>query len=234
MSAASSGPGRRENATARTPAESWVSVLSRRESHRPAALTADGPGFEPVLYPGASSALSAAVGYAGVYDFHALDTATDVPAGEGHRAYLGGGPDDEPAAYDLASPVGQVNTDAPPTLLLHGSEDDVVPPSQSELLADALGPMTDVVHETVPSDHGYSSRGPTTTCTTAWVQTGGRHRQSNTDGPRGAAMIPACPAATCQDRLTASATSGRGMSRLGRRDGPGSDGQVEKLSSSQK
>ncbi|MDT3434621.1 alpha/beta hydrolase [Haloarcula sp. 1CSR25-25] len=124
-----------------------------------AALTADEPGFEPELYPGASSALSAAVGYAGVYDFHALDTATDVPPGEGHRAYLGGGPDDEPAAYDLASPVAQVGIDAPPALLLHGTEDDVVPPAQSELLADALGPMTDVVQETVPSDHGFPFHG---------------------------------------------------------------------------
>jgi acetyl esterase/lipase len=123
-----------------------------------AALTADEPGFEPELYPGASSRLSAAVGYAGVYDFRSLDAAT----GEGerfHRQYLGGGPDDEPAAYDLASPVAQVDTDAPPTLLLHGTEDETVPPSQSELLADALGPMTDAVHETVPADHGFPFHG---------------------------------------------------------------------------
>jgi acetyl esterase/lipase len=124
-----------------------------------AALTADEPGFEPELYPGASSALSAAVGYAGVYDFNALETATDVEEGEAHQAYLGGGPSEEPAAYELASPVGQVNADAPPTLLLHGTEDSVVPPSQSELLADALGPMTDVVHETVPADHGFPFHG---------------------------------------------------------------------------
>jgi acetyl esterase/lipase len=124
-----------------------------------AALTADEPGFEPELYPGASAHLSAAVGYAGVYDFHAIDTATDTEDGETHRAYLGGGPDDEPAAYELASPVAQVDTDAPPTLLLHGTEDGVVPPSQSELLADALGPMTDVVHETVPADHGFPFHG---------------------------------------------------------------------------
>ncbi|GCF12866.1 hypothetical protein Harman_08010 [Haloarcula mannanilytica] len=124
-----------------------------------AALTADEPGFEPELYPGASSSLSAAVGYAGVYDFHAIDTPTDVEADAPHRAYLGGRPDDEPAAYELASPVAQVDTDAPPTLLLHGTEDSVVPPSQSELLADALGPMTDVVHETVPADHGFPFHG---------------------------------------------------------------------------
>jgi len=124
-----------------------------------AALTADEPGFEPELYPGASSALSAAVGYAGVYDFHAIDPATDVEADAPHRAYLGGRPEDEPTAYELASPVAQVDTDAPPTLLLHGTEDDVVPPSQSELLADALEPMTDVIHETVPSGHGFPFHG---------------------------------------------------------------------------
>ncbi|AUG46749.1 lipase [Haloarcula taiwanensis] len=123
-----------------------------------AALTADEPGFEPELYPGASSRLSAAVGYAGVYDFRALD----AEMGEGqrfHRQYLGGGPDDEPAAYDLASPVAQADTDAPPTLLLHGTEDETVPPSQSELLADALGPMTDVAHESVSADHGFPFHG---------------------------------------------------------------------------
>jgi len=124
-----------------------------------AALTADEPGFEPELYPGASSALSAAVGYAGVYDFHALDNATDDEADPPHRAYLSGGPDDEPAAYDLASPIAQVDVDAPPTLLLHGTEDSVVPPAQSELLADALEPMTDVVHETVSAGHGFPFHG---------------------------------------------------------------------------
>ncbi|MFB6222445.1 MAG: alpha/beta hydrolase fold domain-containing protein [Haloarcula sp.] len=124
-----------------------------------AALTADEPGFEPEQYPGASSALSAVVGYAGIYDFHALDSATGDDDDRPHRAYLGGGPDDEPAAYDLASPVAQVDVDAPPTLLLHGTDDGTVPPSQSELLADALSPMTDVVHETVPSDHGFPFHG---------------------------------------------------------------------------
>ncbi|WP_367176000.1 prolyl oligopeptidase family serine peptidase [Haloarcula rubripromontorii] len=123
-----------------------------------AALTADEPGFEPELYPGASSRLSAAVGYAGVYDFRSLDAVT-AEGEQFHRQYLGGGPDDEPAAYDLASPVAQVDTDAPPTLLLHGSEDETVPPSQSELLADALGPMTDVAHELVPADHGFPFHG---------------------------------------------------------------------------
>lgn len=123
-----------------------------------AALTADEPGFEPELYPGTSSALSAAVGYAGVYDFNALEATTDVEA-ESHRAYLDGGPNEEPAAYDLASPVAQVNADAPPTLLLHGTEDDIVPPAQSDLLADALGPMTNVVHETVSSGHGFPFHG---------------------------------------------------------------------------
>ncbi|WP_424003921.1 alpha/beta fold hydrolase [Haloarcula salina] len=123
-----------------------------------AALTADEPGFEPEAYPGRSSALSAVVGYAGVYDFPSLDAAT----GDGeqfHRQYLGGGPEDEPAAYDLASPVAQAGPDAPPTLLLHGDADETVPPSQSALLADALSPVADVTHETLSADHGFPFHG---------------------------------------------------------------------------
>ncbi|WP_208644674.1 alpha/beta hydrolase [Haloarcula quadrata] len=190
-----------------------------------AALTADEPGFEPELYPGASSALSAAVGYAGVYDFHALDTATDVPAGEGHRAYLGGGPDDEPAAYDLASPVGQVNTDAPPTLLLHGSEDDVVPPSQSELLADALGPMTDVVHETVPSDHGFPFHGAqyddVYERTVEFIRRIGTD-SPDTDGPRGAGDDTGLPGGDLSGPTDRISDLGSGdVHGSDRRDGPG-------------
>lgn len=123
-----------------------------------AALTADEPGFEPEAYPGRSSALSAVVGYAGVYDFRSLDAAT----GDGerfHREYLGGGPEDEPAAYDLASPVAQADTDAPPTLLFHGDADETVPPSQSALFADALSPVADVTHETLSADHGFPFHG---------------------------------------------------------------------------
>jgi hypothetical protein len=92
-----------------------------------AAATADNPGFEPELYPGASSELSAVVGYSGVYDFRAFDT-DDLDEGEPdvHAQYLGGKPDEIPEAYELASPVTHADVGMPPTLLLHGRDDETV------------------------------------------------------------------------------------------------------------
>ena len=112
-----------------------------------AAATADEPGFEPEQYPGASSQLSAVVGYSGIYDFHTSD-------GD-DTAYLGGTPEEVPAAYDLASPVEQADTSMPPTLLLHGEADDVVSPQQSAVLAETLDPLTTVRYEQVSGGHGF-------------------------------------------------------------------------------
>ncbi|WP_135303151.1 alpha/beta hydrolase [Haloarcula amylovorans] len=121
-----------------------------------AAATADEPGFEPERYPGASSALDAVVGYSGIYDFRALG----IEDGDHElAAYLGGGPEEIPEAYDLASPVGQVDAAMPPTLLLHGEDDDVVPLQQSELMAEALTPLTDVDYEPVPGGHAFPFHG---------------------------------------------------------------------------
>lgn len=45
---------------------------------------------------------------------------------------------DKPELYQLASPNSHVSSDDPPTLILHGSIDTVVPISQAELLVDKL------------------------------------------------------------------------------------------------
>ena len=45
---------------------------------------------------------------------------------------------DKPELYQLASPNSHVSADDPPTLILHGSIDTVVPISQAELLVDKL------------------------------------------------------------------------------------------------
>lgn len=45
---------------------------------------------------------------------------------------------DKPELYSLASPNAHVSADDPPTLILHGSIDTVVPISQAELLVDKL------------------------------------------------------------------------------------------------
>ncbi|WP_254278860.1 alpha/beta hydrolase [Haloarcula marina] len=123
-----------------------------------AAATGDDPAFEPDLYPGASSSLSAVVGYAGVYDFRAM-----TGAGPEHEdintKYLGGTPDEIPEAYDLASPVVQADVAMPPTLLLHGEDDEVVPPNQSALLADTLDAVSTVEYDRIPGGHGFPFHG---------------------------------------------------------------------------
>jgi len=116
-----------------------------------AAVTADEPGFEPEVYPGASSELHAVVGYAGVYDFEWWD---DDP--EPHLNYLGGAREDRPTAYDLASPVGQATFETPPTLLVHGTEDDVLPIEQADLFYRDLDSVTEARFEPLEdAGHGF-------------------------------------------------------------------------------
>ncbi len=52
--------------------------------------------------------------------------------------FLGGLPTEAREAYALASPVTHVRADLPPTLLVHGTWDHVVPAEHSALLANAL------------------------------------------------------------------------------------------------
>jgi acetyl esterase/lipase len=107
-----------------------------------AAVTANEPGFEPEVFPGISSDLQAVVGYAGVYDFEWWD---DDP--EPHPTYLGGTREERPTAYALASPVGQATFETPPTLLVHGIEDDVLPIEQSDLFYRDLDSVTEARFE---------------------------------------------------------------------------------------
>ena len=145
-----------------------------------AAATADDPSLEPEQYPGASSALSAVVGYSGVYDFRmGLDQRKEL--------YLGGSPEEQPAAYDLASPVEQADMSMPPTLLLHGESDSVVDPQQSAVLAETLDPLTTVEHREVPGGHGFPFAGAHyEECYDATVEFLDRQLSSPSDHGRGA------------------------------------------------
>lgn len=107
-----------------------------------AAVTAKEPGFEPEVFPGTSAALQAVVGYAGLYDFEYWGEDPQM-----HLNYLGGDRDERPAAYDLASPAGQASFQTPPTLLVHGTEDDAIPLEQSDLFYRDLDAMTDARFE---------------------------------------------------------------------------------------
>ncbi len=52
--------------------------------------------------------------------------------------FLGTPPEQDPERADLASPLVHVGGDSPPTLLVHGTEDRVVPLAQSRTMRDAL------------------------------------------------------------------------------------------------
>jgi acetyl esterase/lipase len=53
-------------------------------------------------------------------------------------AYLGGTPSSASEAYFAASPINFVNASTPPTLLIHGMQDALVPPDESARLAGRL------------------------------------------------------------------------------------------------
>ncbi|WP_372480736.1 alpha/beta hydrolase fold domain-containing protein [Halomicrobium sp. HM KBTZ05] len=101
------------------------------------SVTADEPGFEPEAYPGASSAVAAAVGWAGIYDFRCFDADPDA-----HVDYLGGTREAMPEAYDFASPMGQTDVGTPPTLVVHGDADEVLPIEQARRYADAVDALS--------------------------------------------------------------------------------------------
>jgi len=121
-----------------------------------AAVTADEPGFEPEVFPGVSSDMQAVVGYAGVYDFASLGDDHPGGAPAPHVPYLGGTREERPTAYDLASPVGQATFETPPTLLVHGTADDVLPIEQSDLFHRDLDAVTDARFEPLDgAGHGF-------------------------------------------------------------------------------
>jgi len=102
---------------------------------------------------------AAVVGYSGIYDFRAGDEDGASGDSEINTQYLGGSFEEVPDRYEAASPAARVDDSMSPTLLLHGNDDGVVPPAQSEQFAEALAPVADVEFETLPSDHAVPFHG---------------------------------------------------------------------------
>ncbi len=84
-----------------------------------------------------SAAVEAVVSFSAPTDLAALYTASPA-AGVAVAQMLGGPPAAVPGSYAAASPVDQVSPGDPPTFLVHGANDPLVPVSQSEELAAAL------------------------------------------------------------------------------------------------
>lgn len=78
---------------------------------------------------------------------------------------LNGAPNDQPEAYFASSPVNFISDESVPTIFFHGTSDDVVPISQSELLRDKLSTFN-VLHDYLFFDgegHSFSLENTKTT-----------------------------------------------------------------------
>jgi acetyl esterase/lipase len=103
-------------------------------------LPAAAPGGPPRVVP------VAAVSQAGVADLH---RGAEAGLGSGAcEALLGGGVDDVPERYALASPAALLPLGVP-ALLVHGGSDDLVPLSQSDEFARAAREAGDEIDELI-------------------------------------------------------------------------------------
>jgi acetyl esterase/lipase len=93
--------------------------------------------FDGDQNPGQSSAVQCAVSYYGPADF-TLSYGKSVDAAEVLPLFLGGNLQQQPRRHVQASPLYWVTPDAPPILLLHGTNDKYVNYEQATLLRDRL------------------------------------------------------------------------------------------------
>jgi dipeptidyl aminopeptidase/acylaminoacyl peptidase len=87
--------------------------------------------------PGRSSRVQAVVSFFGPTDFSTRDWPQDLEK-EVVVPFLGGSFAEKPDVYRRASPISYVTKEAPPFLLFHGTEDELVPVDQSRRLAETL------------------------------------------------------------------------------------------------
>ncbi len=89
---------------------------------------------------GGIASIRAAVSYAGVMDMAAwhCELARLMPASTTAVDFMGAAPSEDPDAYRAASPLHHLHARVPPMLLIHGTEDPVVPVAQSRAMFAAL------------------------------------------------------------------------------------------------
>ena len=101
------------------------------------AVTNNVHDFDGDQNPGQSSAVQCAVSYYGPADF-TLSYGKSVDAAVVLPLFLGGNLQEQPRRHVQASPLYWVTPDAPPILLLHGTQDKYVNYEQATLLRDRL------------------------------------------------------------------------------------------------
>jgi acetyl esterase/lipase len=108
------------------------------------------PGFE-----GADTKPAACVPFYGVYDFvdrHGLKGSGAAMVQWLEKTVMPCSPRTDPALWDLASPIEQVRTDAPPFFILHGDFDSLASVEEARLFAEKLGATSNqpVVYAELP------------------------------------------------------------------------------------
>ena len=104
------------------------------------ALTANDsrlqPGFEEV-----DTSVAAAVPFYGVYDFtdrHGLKGSGDAMVRWLEQTVMPCSPEQDPALWDLASPIALVRRDAPPFFVLHGTHDSLASVAEARHFTERL------------------------------------------------------------------------------------------------
>jgi acetyl esterase/lipase len=104
------------------------------------ALTANDPRYQPG-FEGVDTAVQACVPFYGVYDFTnrlGLRPPFDPLYALVSRRVLKASIDDDPAAYDRASPMSHVHAGAPPFFVIHGTNDTLAPVEEAREFARML------------------------------------------------------------------------------------------------
>lgn len=95
-----------------------------------AALTSGDPTIQPG-FESVDTSVAACVPYYGIYDLLVRNpTRYDWPFIARH--VMKSAPSENPALYQLGSPIDQVRSDAPPFFVVHGQFDSIVLPAESE------------------------------------------------------------------------------------------------------
>jgi len=123
-----------------------------------AALTAGNPAYQPG-FEGADTTVQACVPFYGVHDL--LDSSGTRPKWPYlSRHVMKIEPADDPEVWSMAAPIRSVGADRPLFLMIHGSHDTLVRPSESRRLADALrgaGPAPVGLAEIPGATHGFDT-----------------------------------------------------------------------------
>ena len=121
-----------------------------------AALTVNDPAYQPG-FEQADTSVQACVPLYGIHDL--LDrNRLRYPWPFIESIVMKVSPTDNPEAWDRASPLTRVRSDAPPFFVVHGSHDFLVPPAESRVFVDALRAVSkeQVFYAELPgATHGF-------------------------------------------------------------------------------